>query len=235
MLSGLAMVPRSVLLIVDDALIRWALEKELSPYGVEVHGVETGAAALERIHETPYGLAFLDPQLPDADGLALLEPIRERSPDAKVVVLGCDASPEVKRNAFTRGAWQFVDKPFNLRDVMGLVRSRFGEHMPKRRHERYLCRLPLRASLPAPAAGATPAELDNLTCTTVDVGAGGMRLRTGYRLRIGQRLQARVLRPRDPCASYVQPESELVWLDATESGFTGGLRWLSGPTPGQTS
>jgi DNA-binding response OmpR family regulator len=229
------MVPRSVLLIVDDALIRWALEKELSPYGVEAHGVETGAAALERIHEIPYGMAFVDPQLPDADGLTLLEPIRERSPDAKIVVLGCDASPEVKQDAFTHGAWQFVDKPFNLRDVMGLVRSRFGAHTPKRKHERYLCRLPLRVSLPAAEAEATPVELDNLTCTTVDVGAGGMRLRTGYRLRVGQRLRARVLRPQDPCASYMRPQAEVVWLDPTESGFSGGLRWVSGPTPGQTS
>ena len=89
--------------------------------------------------------------------------------------------------------------------------------------------------LPAAGAEATPVELDNLTCTTVDVGAGGMRLRTGYRLRVGQRLQARVLRPRDPCASYMRPKAEVVWLDPKESGFSGGLRWLSGATPGQTS
>jgi len=229
------MVPRSVLLVVDDALIRWALEKELALYDVEVHGVGTGADALGRTRGTRYGMAFLDVQLPDADGLTLLEPLREHSPEARIVVFGCDASPEVKQTAFTRGAWQFIDKPFDLRDVVGLVRSRFGAYTEKRRHERYVCRLPLRVSLLAPPGAATPVELENLRCTTVNVGPGGMRLRTDYRLRVGQRLRARVLRPGDPCASYMQPEAEVAWLDASESGCTAGLRWLTEPTPSRTS
>jgi CheY-like chemotaxis protein len=182
-------------------------------------------------------VAFLELQLPDIDGLTLLEAIRDGSPETKIVVLGCDATPDVKRTAFTRGAWQFIDTPFDLRDVVGLVRTLFGAHAEKRRHERFLCRLPLRVSLLAPPAAATPIELDNLSCTTVDIGPGGMRFRTGYPLRIGQRLQARVLRSEDPCATYVPPEAEaeVVWHEATESAFTAGLRWLSGPTPGRIS
>ena len=125
---------------------------------------------------------------------------------------------------------------FDLRDVVGLVRSVFGAYTEKRRHRRYLCRVPLRVSLFASSPGSR-IELDNLTCTAVNVGPGGMRLSTGYRLRIGQRLRARVLRPGEPCAVHVPPggKAEVVWLGATERGFTGGLRWMSGPTPGRTS
>jgi DNA-binding response OmpR family regulator len=231
------MLPRCVLLVLDNQLICWALEKELSAHGVEVHRIETGAAALDRIRRTRCGVVFLDLQQPDGDGLALLEPIRDGSPETKTVVFGCDAPPDVKRTAFARGAWQFVDKPFDLRDVVGLVRSQFGSHAEKRRHDRYLCHLPLRVSLLASESATTADRLDNLSCTTVDVGPGGMRLRSGYPLRAGRRIQARVLRPEDPCAICVprEAEAEVVWHDATGSESVAGLRWLPGSTPGRIS
>ena len=230
------MPPPTILLAIDDALIRWALDKELSARDVVVHRVESGTGALERIRGAFYGLVFLDIHLPDAEGLALLESIHESSPESLIVVLGCDVEPAVKRAAFDRGAWQFVDKPFDLRDVVGLVRSVIGAYTRRREHRRYLCRLPLRVSLLSPEPGA-PVELDTLSCNTVDVGPGGMRVRTGYQLRVGQRLRAQVLRPSDPCAVHVPPnaEAEVVWLGATGNGFTGGLRWLSGATPDRTS
>ena len=230
------MPPDSVLLAVDDALIRWALEKELTARGVAVHGVETAAAVLARVRGSAYGLVLMDVQAPETEGLALLEAIRESSPDTLIVVLGCDADTAVKRAAFDRGAWQFVDKPFDLQDVIGLVRSVFGAYSRRRRHQRYLCRLPLRVSLLAPAPGSR-VELDTLSCKTVNVGPGGMRLLTGFRLHVGQRLRATVLRPGDPCAVHVPPEAEaeVVWLSTTGSRFTGGLRWLSPPSPGRTS
>lgn len=236
MLAPGGMSPKTVLLAVDDALIRWALEKDLSARGVEVHGVESAAATLERVRGNDYGLIFLDVDLPDARGLTLLDSMHESSPRTKIVVLGCDVDPVVKRDAFDRGAWQFVDKPFDLRDVVGLVRSVFGAYSENRSHRRYLCRMPLRVSLLGPSSDS-PVELENLSCSTVDVGPGGMRLLTNYRLRVGQRLRAGVLRPGEPCAVHVplRGEAEVVWSGRTESGFTGGMRWLSGPTPDRTS
>ena len=230
------MLPQAVLLAVDDALIRWALEKELSTYGVEVHKVKTDTASLTRVHWADCGMVFLDVAVTGRDGLARLKAIREASPDTKVVVLGCDTDPVVKRAAFDRGAWQFVDKPFELQDVIGSVRSEFGAYTRRRRHRRYLCRLPLRVSILAPESGA-PVELATLSCKTVDVGPGGMRVLTCYQLRVGQRLRSRVLRPADPCAAHVPLDAvaEVVWLSTTRSGLTGGLRWLPAPNPGRTS
>lgn len=230
------MPPETVLLAVDDGLIRWALEKDLSSRGVEVCGVETHFGALAHVQWAGYGLVFLDVDPARKDGLALLESIRDSAPETRVVILGCDVDPAVKRAAFDRGVWQVVEKPFDLRDVVGLVRSVFGGYTRRREHQRFLCRLPLRVSLLGEAPGSQ-VELDTLSCNTVDVGPGGMRLLTGYQLRVGQRLKARVMRPSDPCAAHVPQDAvaEVIWLGTTGSGFTGGLRWVSTSTPDRIS
>ena len=230
------MPPESVLLAVDDGLIRWALEKDLSARGVEVCGVETDTASLARVRWSDYGLVFLDLDPAGKDGLRLLESIHKSSPGAKVVILGCDVDPAVKRAAFERGVWQVVEKPFDLRDVVGLVRSIFGSYSPRRDHRRYLCRLPLRVSVLA-GEHDSRVELETLSCNTVNVGPGGMRLLTDYPLKVGQRLTACVMRPSDPCAAHVPRDAvgEVVWLGTTGNGFTGGLRWVSASTPDRIS
>jgi DNA-binding response OmpR family regulator len=230
------MPPATVLLAIDDALIRWALEKDLSARGVEVCGAETDAVTLARVRWSDHGLVFLDLDPARKDGLTLLESIHESSPETRVVILGCDVDPAVKRAAFDRGVWQVVEKPFDLRDVVGLVRSVFGAYTRRREHQRYLCRLPLRVSVLGDAPDSR-VELETLSCNTVDVGPGGMRFLTGYPLKVGQRLKANVMRPGDPCAAHVprDAEGEVVWLGTTGNGFTGGLRWLPASTPDRTS
>lgn len=230
------MPSKSVLVAVEDALIRWALEKELSAHGIEAQAVETGADALERTAQTEFGIAFVDLGLPDTDGLKLLESIGGSSPDTRLVLFGCDVHPTVKRAAFDRGAWQVVEKPFVLKDLIGLVRSVFGPYERTRLHRRYLCRLPLRLQLLA-ASSDSGTDLDAMRCNTLDIGPGGMRIRIDTRLRVGQRLRAHVLLPQDPCAARLpkNAEAEVVWLGTRGTGFTGGLRWLSASTPGRTS
>jgi len=230
------MPPATVLLAVDDALIRWALEKDLSARGVEVCEVKTDPDALTRVCWADYGLVFLDLDPARKDGLSRIESIHESSPETKVVILGCDVDPAVKRAAFDRGVWQVVEKPFDLRDVVGLVRSVFGAYTQKRMHRRYLCRLPLRVSVLAGAPGSQ-VELETLSCNTVDVGPGGMRVLTGYPLQVGQLLKASVMRPGDPCAAHVPRDAvgEVIWLGTTGNGFAGGLRWLPASTPDRIS
>ncbi len=186
------MEAKCVLVVDDDDLICWALEKELSPLGLVVHGVEAGSDALTRIRGSAYRLAFLDIELPDVNGLELLEPIHEASPQTRIVILSAAGSPENKRVAFARGAWQFIEKPFEIPDIVGVVSSTFGDYTEKRRDERYLCRLPLRVGVISNGS-ERPSLIGG---TTVDVAAGGLRLETGYPLHVGQRV--RPGRPRGP-------------------------------------
>jgi CheY-like chemotaxis protein len=69
------MPSKSVLVVDDDKLICWALEKEFAGLGLSVHVVESGANALAELRGQPYDLVFLDIHLPDMNGLELLKQI----------------------------------------------------------------------------------------------------------------------------------------------------------------
>jgi CheY-like chemotaxis protein len=237
LLSAAGMGVKCVLVVDDDELVCWALEKELSSRGLIVHGVDNGSDAMTRIRSGSYRLAFLDIHLPDGNGLELVDPIREVSPETRIVVVSTEATPENKRLAFARGAWQFLEKPFELDDVIGLANSTFGDYSEKRRHERFLCRLPLRVTLVSHTQEEAALDLRNLGGTTVDIGPGGLRLETAYPLRIGQRVRASLSSTDDPCCKFVPPgvSAEVVWTEPADRGCTAGLRYLADPIPARIS
>src|ERR671910_102012 len=114
-------MPKSTILVVDDeALIRWSLAERLHAEGYEVLEAETGKAALERIPDG-VDLVLLDYRLPDTDGIAVLRKIKEFDPDILVILLTAYASVETAVEAMKLGAYHFANKPFNLDDVAAMV------------------------------------------------------------------------------------------------------------------
>ena len=106
------------LLVVDDeALVCWAIERAAVRQQAHVRIAPTGAEAIACIGESPYDVAFIDIHLPDINGLELLAQLRILSPATKFVVLTSDATPGNRERAYARGAWQFIEKPFDLSEV----------------------------------------------------------------------------------------------------------------------
>ena len=114
-------MPKATILVVDDeALIRWSLAERLKSDGYEVLEADTGRAALERLGEG-VDLVLLDYRLPDTDGVTILRKIKEMDQDILVVLLTAYASVETAVEAMKLGAYHFADKPFNLDDVAATV------------------------------------------------------------------------------------------------------------------
>jgi len=114
-------MPKATLLVVDDeALIRWSLTERLKSEGYEVLEAETGRAAMEKLAEG-VDLVLLDYRLPDTDGVAILRKIKEFDQDILVILLTAYASVETAVEAMKLGAYHFADKPFNLDEVVATV------------------------------------------------------------------------------------------------------------------
>ena len=114
-------MPKATILVVDDeALIRWSLAERLKSDGYEVLEADTGRAALEQLGEG-VDLVLLDYRLPDTDGVTILRKIKEIDQDILVVLLTAYASVETAVEAMKLGAFHFANKPFNLDDVAGMV------------------------------------------------------------------------------------------------------------------
>ena len=114
-------MPNATVLVVDDeALIRWSLTERLKSEGYHVLEAETGRAALEKVPEG-VDLVLLDYKLPDTDGVSVLRKIKEFDQDILVILLTAYASIETAVEAMKLGAYHFANKPFNLDEVMSTV------------------------------------------------------------------------------------------------------------------
>ena len=102
------------ILIVDDEADLRALLKSVVEDEFTVTEADSGAALQKCFAQDAPDVVILDLKLPDANGLDLLLPIKKNWPDCEVVVLTGEATFEAAVEATKRGAYHFINKPFNL-------------------------------------------------------------------------------------------------------------------------
>jgi len=113
----------TILVVDDERLIRWSLKDRLARAGYEVLEAGDGAEAEARLAAGGVDLVLLDLKLPDADGMDILERIRAEEHAPPVIMMTAHGTPDTAAEAARLGAASFVGKPFDLDDVVGLVRS----------------------------------------------------------------------------------------------------------------
>src|SRR5215472_13739786 len=112
----------TILVVDDEPLIRYALNDRLTSDGYRVVEAETAAQAIAKSREG-VDLVLLDYRLPDGDGLSVLKRIKERDPDALVILLTAHQSVELAVEAMKDGAYHYANKPFNLDEISILVKQ----------------------------------------------------------------------------------------------------------------
>ena len=110
----------TILVVDDEALIRWALTTRLKEDGYRLLEAENAADALKRCRDG-VDLVLLDYRLPDADGLTVLKQIKEADPDTLVILLTAYASVDTAVEAMKHGAYHYANKPFNVDEIALLV------------------------------------------------------------------------------------------------------------------
>jgi DNA-binding NtrC family response regulator len=113
----------SVLVVDDEALLRWSLAEELRGRGHAVIEATTAREALDAIGPTSSSIdvILLDYRLPDSTDLGLLEEVRRRVPRCAVLLMTAHATPEMVQGALDRGAYCVLNKPFDMHTIAALV------------------------------------------------------------------------------------------------------------------
>ncbi|MCB0527990.1 MAG: response regulator [Saprospiraceae bacterium] len=110
------------ILVVDDEddveqLIRQKFRRQVREGEYEFVFAKNGVDALTRLKEhADIDIVFSDINMPEMDGLTLLEKITERSPLLKTVIISAYGDMQNIRTAMNRGAFDFICKPFDFED-----------------------------------------------------------------------------------------------------------------------
>lgn len=114
----------TVLIVDDEASIRQALKSILLRQGFEVLEAATVKAALAHLMEgPPPDAALVDLRLPDEDGTAVLDAVRQRGLPTAVVMISGHGSIASAVAAVRAGAFDFLEKPLDRERVLITLRN----------------------------------------------------------------------------------------------------------------
>jgi DNA-binding NtrC family response regulator len=112
-----------VLVVDDEEVIRDVLGTLLTREGYEVTAAASASEATSLFESDPYDVVLLDLMLPDKPGLEVLREIRQRDPDAVVVIVTAYSSIEGAIEAMRQGAFHYIPKPFQNEEVLLTLRK----------------------------------------------------------------------------------------------------------------
>jgi len=112
---------REVLVVDDDPRVRAGLVRMLDRGGYRTREAGGAAEAMDLLSQAPADLVLADLMMPDIDGLALIEMVRQRHPGLPVVVVSGAGDPELRRRATAAGALAFLSKPVCAERLLSVV------------------------------------------------------------------------------------------------------------------
>jgi CheY-like chemotaxis protein len=124
--------PAKVLVVDDSMTVRRVIQKVLagSIFRMDCYEAPDGEAALAYCGSVNFDVIFLDCNMPGLDGLATLDRMLLRNPDAKVVMISSEHDKTRESRALRRGAAVFLHKPFYPGDVDAALHQLFGLRSP---------------------------------------------------------------------------------------------------------
>jgi two-component system chemotaxis response regulator CheY len=116
------------ILIVDDAaFMRMMVKDNLKKSGFsEFAEAGNGDEAIEQYQKESPDLVLLDITMPVKDGISALQEIREKDPDAKVVMCSAMGQESMVIEAIKLGALDFIVKPFKPERLLQTVKNIIG-------------------------------------------------------------------------------------------------------------
>jgi two-component system nitrogen regulation response regulator GlnG len=125
------MTSGSILVADDDSAIRTVLNQALSRAGYEVRSTGNAATLWRWVSQGDGDLVITDVVMPDENAFDLLPRIKKSRPDLPVIVMSAQNTFMTAIRASERGAYEYLPKPFDLKELMAIVGRALSE--PKER------------------------------------------------------------------------------------------------------
>ncbi len=144
-----------LLVVDDDAEFRETLVRRMDRSGLVVHGAASAEEALDLAQRRRFDVAVLDMMMPGMSGLELLRRFRAEHPECEVLLLTGQGTIETAVEAMRSGAFNYLTKPFPLRDLEIQIEKAF-ERGRLRKENTQLRELLARSQPSADMVGRSP-------------------------------------------------------------------------------
>ena len=116
-----------VLIVDDEALLRWSIVEKLTANGHTLQEAQDAASVMNMLSDKAKrpDVILLDYRLPDSRDLGLLRTVRETVPDAAVIMMTAFGTPEMVAEALGLGVYRVLSKPFDLGQLPALIREAY--------------------------------------------------------------------------------------------------------------
>jgi DNA-binding NtrC family response regulator len=114
---------KHLLIVEDEAPLREAIAEQLTDRGYRVEQAESGETAVAKLADFAFDIIITDLRLPGIDGSAVVEAAVERYPHIIAIVVTGYGTVKDAVEAIKRGAWDFVNKPFQIDELLHVLDS----------------------------------------------------------------------------------------------------------------
>jgi len=110
-----------ILIIDDDAEVRYSLSRVLSSRGYAVAEASSGEEGIDATKQQTYPVIFLDNRMGGMSGLEALQHLRSTSPNSMIILMTAFGTTQTAIEAMKFGAFDYIIKPFDVRKVLELT------------------------------------------------------------------------------------------------------------------
>ncbi len=208
---------KNIWIVDDDKSIRWVLEKAFTKDGLTPRSFEDPTQILAELENDRPDVIISDIRMQKMDGISLLENLKQRVPDIPVIIMTAYSDLDRAVSAFREGAFEYLSKPFDVDEIVGLVNRALNER------QKGLVETEVSdASVVSEIIGSAPAMQEVFRAIARLSGSNFTVLITGES-GTGKELVARALHTHSPRAdkSFIALNTAAIPRDLLESEFFG--------------
>jgi DNA-binding NtrC family response regulator len=114
---------KKILIVEDNSGFSRVLKEEIKFFGYEAVVVDNGVDALLTYLEGDIDMIVMDVVMPKLSGIEALRIIKKIENDARVVIITGNPTDDMRKQAMTLGALDFLVKPFSLKSLIEIIRA----------------------------------------------------------------------------------------------------------------
>lgn len=115
-----------ILLVDDDEELLSLISEYLGAYGFQSERAATAAEARHCLEQSQFDAVLSDFNMPGESGLDLLRDVLSRYPGLPFILMSGSGHSELKVEAMEMGSLEFIPKPFEFREMIGLLEKTLG-------------------------------------------------------------------------------------------------------------